>query len=74
MLSRSVIVQCLESHEFLCPSDDGDVTTTPFLLKAGHFESVEEAVSTADFFGLESHEFSIFPFFIDLSTKLNRRQ
>lgn len=73
MLVRSVVVQCLASHEFLCPSPDGDVTTTPLLSKAGHFYDIDEAVSTAEFFGLEPHKFEVFPFFIDVMTKATKR-
>jgi hypothetical protein len=44
------IVQLAESYEFLCPSADGDVTSTPWLRSAGVFDSVEAASDTADFY------------------------
>lgn len=44
------IVQLTENHEFLCPSVDGDVTSTPWLRSAGVFDSLEAASDTADFY------------------------
>lgn len=44
------IVQLTENHEFLCPSADGDVTSTPWLRSAGVFDSLEAATDTADFY------------------------
>lgn len=44
------IVQLTENHEFLCPSADGDVTSTPWLRSAGVFDSIEAACDTADFY------------------------
>lgn len=49
------IVQLTESHEFLCPSADGDVTSTPWLSAAGVFELQEAAIDTADFYIGEGH-------------------
>jgi len=42
------IVQLKDCHEFLCPSPDGDVTSTPLLNKAGVFDSLESAIDTAN--------------------------
>lgn len=42
------IVQLTEIYEFLCPSADGDVTSTPWLREAGVFDSEEAARDTAD--------------------------
>ncbi len=44
------IVQLTDNHEFLCPSTDGDVTSTPWLRSAGIFDSIESANDTADFY------------------------
>ena len=44
------IIQLTENHEFLCPSTDGDVTSTPWLTAAGVFDSLEAATDTADFY------------------------
>lgn len=44
------IVQLRENFEFLCPSQDGDVTSTPYLSKAGVFEHLDSAIETADFY------------------------
>jgi len=44
------IVQLIENHEFLCPSADGDVTSTPWFRSAGVFDSLEAASHTADFY------------------------
>jgi len=42
------IVQLKDGYEFLCPSVDGDVTSTPLLNSAGVFVSKEAATDTAD--------------------------
>lgn len=48
MVKHVWVVQDLETFWFLFPVD-GDVGFTPMLSKAGFFDSVEEAVDTAEF-------------------------
>lgn len=48
------IVQLTENHEFLCPSADADVTSTPWLRLAGVFDTLEAAQDTADFYAGEN--------------------
>ncbi|MBH5328437.1 hypothetical protein H9Q10_01960 [Eikenella sp. S3360] len=43
-LQRFFIVQSLESYDFLCSDDSGDVGFTPVLARAGCYESREDAV------------------------------
>lgn len=40
------IVQDLDTLEFLCPSN-GEVGSTPFIARAGHFESYQTALEVA---------------------------
>lgn len=72
MLCRVVILQDLENLQFLCPTPDGDVGFTPFINKAGMFEDEEEAQDTAEMMHVDS--FQLFFCYVDLETKLSRRQ
>ena len=49
MIRRVWVVQDADTGEFLCPSDDGDVTYTRFLKHAGLFEEEGAALDTAEF-------------------------
>lgn len=55
------IVQDLETHEFLYPSEDGAVDTTPYLKQAGHFEFIEDALEAGEDLGAP---FQIFTFYL----------
>ncbi len=72
MLVRVVILQDAENYQFLYPTPDGDVGYTSLLSKAGMFENEQEAIDTADFMHIENY--SLIPVFVDLETKLSRRQ
>lgn len=72
MMCRVVILQDLENMQFLCPTPDGDVGFTPYLLKAGMFEDDDEAKDTAEMMHVD--QFQLFYCYVDLETKLSRRQ
>ena len=56
------IVQDLETYEFLYPDPFGDVSQTPNIKSAGHYDTREDALSA----GVEEigNEFVIFSFFV----------
>lgn len=72
MMCRVVILQDLENMQFLCPTPDGDVGFTPYLLEAGMFEDDDEAKDTAEMMHVD--QFHLFYCYVDLETKLSRRQ
>lgn len=55
------IVQDLETHEFLYPSDDGAVDETPFIHQAGQFEELQDALEAGEDIG---SPFRIFTFYL----------
>lgn len=55
------IVQDLETHEFLYPSDDGFVGETPYLKQAGHFDELQDALDAGEEIGAP---FQIFKFYL----------
>lgn len=56
------LVQLYENHEFLCPSGDGDVSSTPWISRAGVFDSLEAAELTANYY-VGENQYAIFDIF-----------
>lgn len=59
MSRLGVVVQDVETKCFLCPSEDGDVSHTPWIDKAGVFFEMEEAREAAAMYCSDGARFRV---------------